>query len=58
MYWPELRDLVLAARIAGARVYDARIAALCTSHGVGELWTADRDFSWFPGITARRPLVG
>ena len=56
--WPELRDFVLAARIAGARVHDARIAALCTSHGVGELWTADRDFSWFPGIAARNPLVG
>jgi hypothetical protein len=34
---PELRDLVVAARIAGGRVHDARIAALCTGHGVGEL---------------------
>ena len=36
---------------------DARIAALCLSHGVSELWSADRDFSRFPDIAVRNPLV-
>ena len=33
-----------SSRVAGARVHDARIAALCIAQGVTELWTADRDF--------------
>jgi toxin-antitoxin system PIN domain toxin len=57
--YPEsLRDVVLPARITGARIHDARVAALCVSHGVRELWTADRDFSMFRGVTLRNPLVG
>ena len=38
-------------------VHDARIAALCLSHGVRELWSADRDFSRFPALRTRNPLV-
>ena len=53
-----LRDLALAARVTGARVHDARVAALCVSHGVRELWTADRDFSLFAGLKTRNPLAG
>jgi len=53
-----LRELVFASRATGARVHDARVAALCASHGVRELWTADRDFSLFPEIKARNPLAG
>ena len=26
-------------------------------HGVDELWTTDRDFSWFPELQPRNPLV-
>jgi hypothetical protein len=29
---------------------------LCKVHGVTELWTADRDFSRFPGLRKRNPL--
>ncbi len=56
-YWLRLRDLVVASRVAGGLVHDARVAALCLHHGVSELWTADRDFSRFPALTARNPLV-
>jgi hypothetical protein len=56
-YWTTLSDLVRAARIAGPRIHDARIAALCLDHGVRELWTADRDFSLFPRLRTRNPLV-
>lgn len=57
-HWPTLRSLVTAARLAGPPVHDARIAALCIQHGVSELWTADRDFSRFPALRTRNPLIG
>ena len=56
-HWPVMRELVSKARIAGPAVHDARIAALCLHHGVRELWTADRDFSLFPKLKTRNPLV-
>lgn len=56
-YWPELRATLTMGRVAGPQVHDARIAALCSLHGVQELWTADRDFSRFPELKARNPLV-
>jgi predicted nucleic acid-binding protein len=56
-YWKSLKPLLLDGRIEGPRVHDARIAALCLLHGVDELWSADRDFSRFPGLKVRNPLV-
>jgi len=52
-----LSMLVRTGLITGARVHDARIAALCLEHGVSELWTADRDFGRFPSLRSRNPLV-
>jgi predicted nucleic acid-binding protein len=49
---------VTQARIDGPRVHDARVAALCLRHAVRELWTSDRDFSSFPALRVRNPLVG
>jgi len=56
-YWPTLSGLLSDGKITGPVVHDARVAALCVSHGVRELWTADRDFSRFPGLRALNPLV-
>jgi toxin-antitoxin system PIN domain toxin len=56
-YWSELTRLLAGAGITGPRIHDARIAALCLHHGVRELWTADRDFSRFPRLRTRNPLV-
>ena len=56
-YFAALRDVIIGARAAGPRVHDARVAALCASHGVRELWTADRDFSLFAPLRTRNPLV-
>ena len=56
-YWGQLRRTLASGRIAGPQVHDARIAALCQHHGVSELWSADRDFGRFPGLTVRNPLV-
>jgi toxin-antitoxin system PIN domain toxin len=53
-----LEPLALAAKAQGGAIHDARIAAVCLSHGVAELWSADRDFSRFPTLTVRNPLIG
>jgi hypothetical protein len=57
-YWPQLRSILQTGGVSGPQVHDARVAALCQQHGVSELWTIDRDFSRFPGLTVRNPLVG
>jgi toxin-antitoxin system PIN domain toxin len=57
-YVDVLDRLVRTGRVAGPRVHDARIAALCLHHGVRELWTADRDFARFPELATRNPLPG
>ncbi len=56
-HWPTLGRLVRAGDVRGARVHDARIAAICLDHGVDEVFTADRDFSRFPSLRTRNPLV-
>ena len=56
-HWPQLRELLGRGKVQGGMVHDARIAALCLAHGVAELWSADRDFSRFPGLRTRNPLV-
>lgn len=56
-YWKALRPCLSAARVTGPVVHDGRIIALCTEHGVKELWSADRDFSRFKGLKITNPLV-
>ncbi len=56
-YWPELKRMLRAGRVAGPLVHDARIAALFRAHGAHELWTADRDFSRFPDLRTHNPLA-
>lgn len=56
-YLAKLREIASAAQLKGPRIHDARIAAICLHHGVSELWSADRDFSAFPQIKLRNPLV-
>ena len=56
-YWLELRELIADAKVTGAMIHDARIAAICIQHDA-ELWSADRDFGRFPGLRVRNPLVG
>ncbi len=57
-YWPVLRSLVTTGSVVGARIHDARIAAICLQHGVSELWSADRDFSRFRALKVVNPLLG
>jgi hypothetical protein len=51
-----MRQAVISARATGNLVHDAHIAALLLEHGVRELWTADRDFSRFPGLRVHYPF--
>jgi len=57
-HWHHLAELLERGKVVGPKVHDARIAAICRSHGVGELWTVDRDFSRFAGMVTRNPLGG
>jgi len=57
VHWATLRGLLADGHIAGAQVHDARVAALCRQHGARQLWSADRDFSRFAGLTVVNPLV-
>jgi hypothetical protein len=56
-YRTTLSSLLSSGKVAGPLIHDARIAALCLSNGVRELWTADRDFSRFPRLKAVNPLA-
>ena len=55
-HWTHLRRLLEHADVRGGQIHDARIAAVCEEAGVTELWTADRDFSRFPGLRVHNPL--
>jgi toxin-antitoxin system PIN domain toxin len=57
-YWERLRTILQNGEVQGPLVHDARVAAICLHHGVSELWTADRDFTRFPELGVRNPLVG
>jgi len=56
-YVDVLADILHTSRVTGPRIHDARVGALCLHHGVSELWSADRDFSRFPELSVRNPLV-
>lgn len=52
-----LTGLLEVPGVVGPKVHDARIAAICLGHGVDSLWSADRDFSWFPALRVVNPLT-
>jgi len=56
-HWSMLSDLLRQAQVVGPMVHDARVAAICLQHGIEELWSIDRDFSRFPALRVRNPLV-
>jgi toxin-antitoxin system PIN domain toxin len=43
--------------VSGNLTHDAHIAALCLEHGVSELFTGDRDFNRFPGLSVVNPFA-
>lgn len=56
-HWAVLKQTVQAAKVTGAMIHDARIAAICRQHGVSLLLSADRDFTRFAGLKTTNPLL-
>jgi uncharacterized protein len=56
-HWLHLRYVLERSDVNGGAVHDARIVAVCLEAGVSEIWSADRDFSRFPGVRIHNPLV-
>lgn len=52
-----LERVVRQSGASGNLIHDAHIMALCLEHGVSELFTADRDFTRFSGLTVTNPFV-
>jgi toxin-antitoxin system PIN domain toxin len=46
-----MAELARRGELRGSMIYDARVSAICLSHGVHELMTMDRDFTRFPELT-------
>lgn len=57
VHFETLEKILQASGVTGAKVHDAHIAAICRDHAVQELWSADRDFGYFPWLTTVNPLV-
>ncbi|MGF1485012.1 MAG: TA system VapC family ribonuclease toxin [Opitutales bacterium] len=53
-----LREISLSPNTVSGKIHDARIAAICLTNQVEELWTAKRDFSSFPRLKTFNPLTG
>lgn len=54
-FWEIYRAVSADVTPRGNLVPDAHIVALMRQHGVGTIWTYDRDFRKFSGIRAREP---
>ncbi len=52
-----LQHMASAGAAVGNLVHDAHIAALVMEHGARELWTTDRDFARFPGLSVKDPFA-
>ena len=57
-FWETWRELVGETPVRGNLVPDAHLAALLRLHGVGTLYTHDRDFRRFDFLDVRDPLAG
>lgn len=55
-FWETWRGLVDETPVRGNLVPDAHLAALLRLHGVGRLYTHDRDFRRFDFLDVRDPL--
>ena len=51
-----LADFAQRPRVRGPVIHDARIAALCITHGIETLVSRDRDFSLFPELEIQNPF--
>jgi toxin-antitoxin system PIN domain toxin len=57
-FCPAYRRVADAVKPRGNLVPDAHLVALMRQHGVATIWSHDRDFRKFEGITVRDPFAG
>lgn len=55
-FWASFKHLATSVSPRGNLVSDMHLAALMRQHEVTTIWTNDRDFRKFDGITARDPF--
>ena len=56
-FWDVYRQVAGATPVRGNLVPDAHVVALMRQHGVSTIWSHDRDFVKFPGISVRDPFA-
>lgn len=54
-FWTTYRSVADAVKPRGNLVPDAHLVALMRRHGVATIWSRDRDFRKFDGITVKDP---
>ena len=55
-FWPTFRRVAADVGSRGNLVSDAHLVALMGQHGVSTIWSHDRDFRKFTGITPKDPF--
>jgi predicted nucleic acid-binding protein len=55
-FWRTYLEVTGGMVVRGKAVPDAHLAALLKQHGVGTLYTNDRDFLRYPFLNVRNPL--
>lgn len=55
-FWSAYRRVADTVKPKGNLVPDAHLVALMRQHGIATIWTHDRDFRKFDGITVRDPF--
>ncbi len=56
-YFEILKQKMLAGKLQGAKVHDARIVSICIQNGVSLLYSSDRDFNKIAGLKIQNPLI-
>lgn len=56
-FWDLYRDVADETVVRGNLVPDAHLVALMRQHGVKDIWSHDRDFRQFTGVTVRDPFA-
>lgn len=56
-FWSVFTETTAGDVIRGNLITDAHIATLMRQHGVGSIWTSDRDFRRFPDIAVLDPYA-
>jgi toxin-antitoxin system PIN domain toxin len=57
-FWASFRTVAADVKPRGNLVPDAHLVALMREHGVSTIWSHDREFRKFRGITVKDPFSG